>query len=508
MKLIYRYLSLLAVSLFASTLFSCSKEYLGEVVNNDSQSLDEEKNHSIRFSIVSRNSKVSAKEAVEVAQKRDKHFLRSLAQRSLKSCFTVFSKDGQPALYVMNYSPRGYSIISATRKYDPIVSYSDIGYIPQDYTKNSMVKELIQYYAGVVRTASLLPDSLTRLSRLQWEMLGNKRESEFRSIRYDEEMYHKISSAISKYETQGYRVYRYRDIMGDYDTQSGVYLPFLKKIGDDYLLSENIRQQINEQIRLLASKVYDISDHVLILLKDYEDKEEQKPLLSSSWGQGEFPWSNDALEAYLKSDHYNMYIPNYYPVGCVAVATAQIMRYHKQPSNLQWSDMPDDKPTKTTAKFLYEVAKGVNTTFAKNGSSSNISMAQSYLEKNGYAVQMIDGVNLSNEIQIRNALKGRNPLYARGFSDKDNGGHAFVLDGYSKRDLKYEIKVLALPDAPESYLKKESLSCIYTNTLYQGSSLHYHFNLGWSGIATGNYDINDVVGFKQHKKYLIIKPSK
>lgn len=122
MKLIYRYLSLLAVSLFASTLFSCSKEYLGEVVNNDSQSLDEEKNHSIRFSIVSRNSKVSAKEAVEVAQKRDKHFLRSLAQRSLKSCFTVFSEDGQPALYVMNYSPRGYSIISATRKYDPLLA--------------------------------------------------------------------------------------------------------------------------------------------------------------------------------------------------------------------------------------------------------------------------------------------------------------------------------------------------------------------------------------------------
>ena len=49
MKLICRYLSLLAVSLFASTLFSCSKEYLGEVVNNDSQSIDEEKNIQLVF---------------------------------------------------------------------------------------------------------------------------------------------------------------------------------------------------------------------------------------------------------------------------------------------------------------------------------------------------------------------------------------------------------------------------------------------------------------------------
>ena len=43
------------------------------------------------------------------------------------------------------------------------------------------------------------------------------------------------------------------------------------------------------------------------------------PLMQTTWGQG---------------SPYNSFTPSNTPTGCVAVATAQIMRYHEWPNNL------------------------------------------------------------------------------------------------------------------------------------------------------------------------------
>lgn len=40
---------------------------------------------------------------------------------------TIFSQSGEPCLYVLNFNQGGWAIVSATRKYKPILAFSDQG---------------------------------------------------------------------------------------------------------------------------------------------------------------------------------------------------------------------------------------------------------------------------------------------------------------------------------------------------------------------------------------------
>lgn len=493
--------------LLASLFFSCYGEDFE--IEKVPITQDSAQNLKSPFSTPQIEVEVSPQQAIEAVQRINNTSLKSIQNTNVQSIHTLYTSVGEPALYVVNYTPEGYAIISATRKYTPIIAHNSEGSISLDVSSNYPIHSLLEGYVKDIEYVRTLPDSLTRQARLQWEMLGSARLQELRSIDYNANIYRKISEAAYRFEQEGYRVYRYVDLMGNYidDMEEGLNTVYS---GGSDILTPEIRRDIYRNVKIYASKKYNVNNHVLILLKDNSYSKRVGPLVTSTWGQGYYPRSEQELGFYLQRDEYNMYIPNYYLVGCVPVAVAQIMKYHRYPNQFDWSAMPDKIPTKETAKFLYEVARGVKTKFGADGSVSNSKNAEAYFKQQGYLVEKVNH-NHKHKYHIITKLEreldnGR-PVYVRGAEDAKKNGHAFILDGYYNTYFSYEIKVFSLPDAPYDFVDSQNLDCIYSKKLFNSIQSRYHINLGWYGMSDGYYLFDNFNTYNQQRGYLLLTPS-
>ncbi len=190
-------------------------------------------------------------------------------------------------------------------------------------------------------------------------------------------------------------------------------------------------------------------------------------LLTTTWDQG---------------SGYNSDCPSGTVTGCVATAMAQIMNYHEYPAtgvgwhryvhpqygeqkayfengNYNWANMSDDTGNEHVAKLMYHCGVAVDMDFgtsAAGGSSSSTGDVPYILANYFKYDQGIDYVARSEytDAEWINLLKAEidasRPIQYRG--NGDDGGHSFVLDGYTDND-------------------------------------EFHFNWGWSGSGDGNYVI-------------------
>ena len=213
------------------------------------------------------------------------------------------------------------------------------------------------------------------------------------------------------------------------------------------------------------------------------------PLLQTKWNQ-----EQDAYYSNMGDPCYNYYTPNNFPCGCVATATAQIMRYHRFPTGYvtsgtyacrvetgknwidswsyysiyedrdltmqggyyEWDEMPlvpADGTTLAQRQAIGKLTSDVGITclmsYGEYGSSSGGYMAaRSLPERFGYASAVAACGGISADI-VRKALvsnlDAKLPVLL-GVSG-GSGGHAVVADGYG----------------------------------YSLSTFYAHFNLGWGG---------------------------
>lgn len=491
---------LMASIILGSLLVSCSEDVPVFDTSKETHKKElKEINVNELLSVPIKSIDVSVEQAISaVRNKNQSSSLGAFKNREVESTFAINTKDGKPALYVINYIPRGYAVVSATRKYTPIISYNLDGHISLKGDTNTVIKDILDNYVKSIEYANTLPDSLTRSSLMQWEMLGEERPVQTRlEGGHDEDMFRKVSVAIDKYTNEGYRVYRYGDIMGDYYYYCEKFpwsFPEAKDFpyDDNRILTPEIKAEIYKNVHIYATKEYDVNSYVLVLLKEISTNKKVEGMLRTIWGQG---------------GDYNKYIPGRYPVGCVSVAVSQIMKYHRYPKLYNWDDMSDYIPTDVTAQFLHEVALGVDTDFSPRKSSSDIKKAKIYLDGKGYFTEHMDNKYPYYLSKIYAELDGRFPVYAQG-KDKRKGGHAFVIDGYDYKSSMYEIVVMAFPDAPLSYLKDTDLEKMFFYKSLKSISEMFHLNLGWNGTANGYYNFSDFYGFNDKREYLVIRPHK
>jgi len=193
------------------------------------------------------------------------------------------------------------------------------------------------------------------------------------------------------------------------------------------------------------------------------------PLTQSTWGQ-------TTVGSYIGGiSCYNYYIPPYeygspynYPIGCVAAAMAQLMRYHEYPGYV-WSNMPlqpDSGITLTERQAIgalcYHAADSINTTYGPpetGGSSASPSDADQELQDTFYYSNSIYGWHDNDPIGA--GLTGMvNPNLDASYPvilsvDGPSGGHAIVCDGYG----------------------------------YNVSTPYHHLNMGWSGNDNAWYNL-------------------
>ncbi|MHC4737650.1 MAG: C10 family peptidase [Planctomycetota bacterium] len=192
------------------------------------------------------------------------------------------------------------------------------------------------------------------------------------------------------------------------------------------------------------------------------------PFVQSKWGQ-----SN--VECYSNTEScYNYYTPpgpdgsnTNYPCGCVATATAQLMRYYEYPGSYVWSNMPLEPLTGTPeyqrqeiGRLCYDVAEAVSTTYGSGGSMGYLRYADTKLvdvftySNSIYAQDPILGSTLSNMVNTNLDAKQPTVLGIKG----GVGGHAVVCDGYG----------------------------------YSSSTLYHHLNMGWCGMDDAWYNLPTV----------------
>lgn len=235
---------------------------------------------------------------------------------------------------------------------------------------------------------------------------------------------------------------------------------------------EQMREIVNRNLAADIStsilwRKYDVSQLSFTPNRSFRDV---SPLITSIWGQGTY---------------YNAQCPSGTPVGCVATAMAQIMRYWAFPTIGQgshsynhpvygtqsadfgstvynWAAMPNavNSANSAVATICRHAGVAVDMDYAPDGSGAYSTDVPSALinyfkYKNTTTHRNKSSYSAENwDILMRGELNNSRPVYYSGYST-GSGGHAWVIDGY------------------------------------QGSypTTTYHVNWGWYGYYNGYYTL-------------------
>lgn len=450
---------------FAS-LFSCSKNI---DILPESDFLNKEVTNIASLKISPNITEISSTDAANVAKLMG--FYNSAGTKSgiskeIKSIVTIYHENGSPAAYVVNYMDnKGYTIVSATKNYYPILADVEIGNYDENI-KYTGVQTLVESYKAHIGNLSNLPsDSLAGMRKLwlPFENLGLSLPAITKSaddIRGDQ---------VSEWNSYGYDVYSLSDAGG--------------------ILPADIYQQFCDIAMVNCNPEYDYLSNSVVVEHPYDNSYRPTPMLSTSWAQGS-PYN---LSCPLKEGTRTL-------VGCGAIAAGQIMKYHQWPSNKNWGAMPDiltASGASVLSNFLYEVAEAIDTDFDVSLSYSLAIDIESALE--GTYSYLTDGWKAYSATSVQNSLANNRPVLLLGQKDTNNdevseGGHYWVCDKYSNvqpgKTYTLYVTSYSLP------LQFEQTNCTYDD-LYAPYSI-YHMNWGWGGTHDGWY-INK--GFPANNNY-------
>lgn len=183
------------------------------------------------------------------------------------------------------------------------------------------------------------------------------------------------------------------------------------------------------------------------------------PLISTNWGQG--VGYNNEIERTGCSNYSN----GHAPTGCVATAMAQVMNFHRKPSQYSWDSMQPNSFALTT--LMKVIGQKVGMVYACDGSSANTQneVASSFVEDFQYSSAQYSSYNQSTVVSELNNGK---PVILRGSSQSGFwgsyvNGHAWVCDGYRQH-----------------YFCEAGVTFLLL-----------HMNWGWDGEYNGLYSFNN-----------------
>lgn len=244
------------------------------------------------------------------------------------------------------------------------------------------------------------------------------------------------------------------------------------------------------------------------------------PKLQVKWGQGSTSWHDDDL-----NHHNNEYDPSYpynkycytiagdsiCPAGCVAVAIAQIMSYHRKPSSymltydgsdriisLDWNALNSyvggygyswtASASDSIALWFREIGKRADMTYKPSGSSAFDSWARECFATFGYDQRLMIDYNYAT---IQSELASGRPVYVSGsrLEVNDNGsteykGHAWVADGYKTRTEYVETYEVFPSPFGEEFDQRE------LRGQYSTTYRYVHYNWGYDGDCNGFFKDN------------------
>lgn len=403
-----------------------------------------------------------------------KQFGASLSSRSLneQNVSVIRNEDGEPLAYVVNTEGNGWVIISATKTYHPILAYSD-----DTDSKFNLLSENIngglEIWLDDVKKeieASEFIDSVTaKQIALEWEeYLPTNTSSTGPGLPTGNS-----PEAIKCRE-------RLKELNETY-----------YKDGWSFYTLPNVRQiSVPSSVYELADYIGSPYEYTIMGVKDVSLYINSGPFLTTTWSQ---------------ENGFNEFCPNQYKAGCVPVAMAQIMNYHRHPDIFDWDNMKDNEPTSESQYLIASIGLTIGTKYGEDTSSSTIDNACKGFKSYGYEAT----IKNSSVTDLLSEISGyRRPVFMVG---KSSGkGHAWVCDGIIRKISEFNYYV--------EYLNSCNEYTNYGETLMENpgscggeSYLRLHMNWGWENGYENGWYLNPTPADRDYssgRKNMYVRPLK
>jgi hypothetical protein len=395
---------------------------------------------------------ITANEAINVAllyNKQNKIETKGELEKNVSDVYTVYRKEGEPSMYAVNYqNNKGFIVVSASRKYYPILAMVEKGHFDEGYAEMGLsdwVDEQTNLISKIEKGEMNGDETAIAAEWANYEKRGGvqgiatKSEAEAFALR---------QASVAAWESQGYTCYELQECPQNLPTS--VYNTWCSTASG------------------VAHPDYDYMIYSVILEKRVENTTTYGPLIGSEWDQ---------------TGGFNAANPYTYAIGCVPVAVGQIMWYYGKPSSFSWNNMPASYATTTTANFLYTLGNTMGIDYAGGSSAASHGDAEDALQYYGYGTSFSNSYN--QETIISNIIDG-DPVYIGGYETYYSGGvgHAWVCEGYKRVDhhYEYDLKIISVVEPPLQY-ENAVPTCL---TAYGTTKYLYH-NLGFGGDGNGWY---------------------
>lgn len=382
--------------------------------------------------------------------------------RTVKDVTTLTDDAGNPSIYVVNYVDNGgFVLVSATKNYHPILAFNDEGNFKLPDTGSGGISWWLEKTKWDIRNADELPTDSVLHFRSEWK-------------RYEKSQ---VSSRGASTRFTGLDTYVFQLI----DEWVANDIPYWSLDEADSVLPADVYQSwcalAEGGMFPTLSESYDYMTYSFVIMRTNDRSSSVPNMVQTTWNQ---------------ENGYNQFIPKINgllpPVGCGAVAMAQIMKYHEYPTNENWSDMPDTTATETTARFMYKVAESIHTVYGIDGSGSDFDHTVTALRDTfGYrsTIEQID----HSATRVKTELDNERPVMMRA-TTSTGGGHAWICTGYSFLDFdtEYQLIVASLNDG--SSTSPYAAIDTYGKTYY--NSERFYVNWGDDEGTDGYYIDSDL----------------
>ena len=365
---------------------------------------------------------------------------------------TVYDSNNNPTLYIVNFAnDNGFIVISASKRYTPIVAYNTYGNFCLNNLTHHDVTEWIEKTIDEISNAEFVPmDSIKRVHS-QWEQYEAKVLSTFnshisRSEISDEDLAELLrirEDSIRTWQLKGFTVYNADEsIVSDDDLINNTY----------WLYYEHARE---------LAVVVERRESLIIGVKNS---------MKTTWNQ---------------TASYNVSFPilsngNHAYAGCTTIAAGQVMYYYKHPTYINWAGMPINSGSKITSDFLYSLAQKSNPKYNLDGTGISLSDMTSTIISFGYNAKH----NNSFDLNLANSdLNSGKPIIVHS-EYKDSKGkiqhHAWVVS------CRY-IDLTRTYKSIYTFTRFKSLEAFNTRHQDTTAGPFHYINWGWGGTYDGYY---------------------
>ena len=338
---------------------------------------------------------------------------------------TIIDQTGQPAIYVVNYAGNGgFVLLSATKKYIPVLAYSQNG----NYSITGDLPDGVQQWQSATVSAisanSILPNDSTNNFRDLWDgyigvdTTGTGSESHEQEFSVD----NVFEEKLAEFKNAGYTIHRMTDesITGDAETD----------------------EKLRGEAEYVTYPEYDWHKYAVVLEWTEATNLTVDNFMPSTWGQG---LPNADPETLC---NYNQYCPivdgKRSFAGCLPVALGQIIYYYKCPSlGYNWDKMLADAPSDESARLLSDIGTSIGVEYGSSSTSGYMSNAINYLKSIFGNDKVKSYTSYSFNTTLSNLQNGY-PVLFEGKLTKANGDikyHSFLGSGVICRttETKYAL---------------------------------------------------------------------